>query len=349
MESNIGSKYFDGFSFVSQELFGWIKDNDFRTIALQAPEGLKRSAVKLVNDLEGKLNIIVIILADPCFGACDISTEKLTALNLDAIVHLGHAEIPNIINPKIPIKYFELHSSIDSKAILQKKANMLAIKTEFPTHSVIGLLGSVQYISQIQKIKNALEKEDFQIYIGTGDARLKHSGQVLGCNFSAARVIADTVDGFLFIGDGLFHPLGIALATNKKVLALNPLNNKVQDITNIRDRIMRQRIGAIAAIKEHTNFGILISTKIGQNRKDYALKIKEKLSKYNRTGTLLAMDNISPAQLDYLPFEAYINTACPRLTIDDNQQYKKTIITPVELDIMLGERDWENYLFDEFV
>jgi 2-(3-amino-3-carboxypropyl)histidine synthase len=145
----------------------------------------------------------------------------------------------------------------------------------------------------------------------------------------------------------MFHPLGIALVTKKKVLAFSPETNNFQDIHELREKILRQRSGTIAALKDCLNFGILVSTKSGQNRLEYAKKIQNKLKQSHRSGALLVMDTITPPQLDYLPFDGYINTACPRLAIDDYAQYKKPIITPIELEIILGERSWENYAFDE--
>jgi 2-(3-amino-3-carboxypropyl)histidine synthase len=90
-----------------------------------------------------------------------------------------------------------------------------------------------------------------------------------------------------------------------------------------------------------------MSTKPGQARPDLAMKIKNDLKINGRSGTLIAFDYISPENVDYLPFEAFINTACPRLTIDDYLRYKKPIITPVELEIVLNIRSWDEYTLDE--
>ena len=42
-------------------------------------------------------------------------------------------------------------------------------------------------------------------------------------------------------------------------------------------------------------------------------------------------------------------TACPRIAIDDSAMYKKPVITPQELEIVLGLRDWDDYLMDEII
>jgi len=66
----------------------------------------------------------------------------------------------------------------------------------------------------------------------------------------------------------------------------------------------------------------------------------------------VVMDHIDPGALRYLDAGALVNTACPRLAVDDYGRFLeagKTIITPPELEIALGLRDWEDYRLDEIV
>ncbi|WP_455393001.1 diphthamide biosynthesis enzyme Dph2 [[Eubacterium] cellulosolvens] len=340
-------RIFPDFKFNYDDLLSWLKAKDLKLVSLQVPEGLKRQAVALVDSIETELGITVILVADPCFGACDIGVEKQVALGVEAIIHIGHSEIPDCAQPGLPIKFIELQFDRDVSELIQNKKKLDNLRLVFNPPCSIGLLTNVQFITQLEKVASILGREDFKVYIGTGDTRIKHPGQVLGCNFSAARAVQDEVDGFLFIGDGMFHPLGIGLTTAKKVLVFNPIADRFQDVDDMKIKIMRQRNAVIGAAKPCTNFGILVTTKHGQTRLGFARELKTKLTRHSRRGTLLALDNVIPNQIDYLPFEAYINTACPRLAIDDYAMFKKPIITPMELEIILGEREWENYTFDE--
>jgi 2-(3-amino-3-carboxypropyl)histidine synthase len=341
--------FFEDYEIDLKELQDWISNNGFKTLALQVPEGLKRQAVKLITFLEDKLGVTIVLNADPCFGACDIDVNSIKNLNLDALIHLGHAQIPNCEIPSltIPIKFFELASRIDATKLIQAKEHIDILTKTFGPSAKLGLVASVQYVLQLEDVSNELSSKGFKPYIGTGDDRVKYPGQVLGCNFSAARNIQDEVDGFVFIGDGMFHPIGVALATTKNILSFDPVNNVFITLVDQKEKLLRQRAAAIAAAKNHSNFGILVSTKPGQNRAEYANKIRDSLSRHDLHGTLVTMNNVSSNQIDYLPFDAYINTACPRLTIDDHQQYKKTIITPIELEIVIGDRDFIDYSLDE--
>jgi 2-(3-amino-3-carboxypropyl)histidine synthase len=340
-------KVFQDYDFDLQQLLSWIKQKKIQTLGIQLPEGLKLQSGKLVDVIENELNINVILLSDPCFGACDIPIEKIDKLGIEGLVQFGHSIIPNCKINTIPMEFVELYSRIDPARLMVQKNNIAKLEKCIECSGKIGLLTSIQYIPYLDKIKGVLESAGFKVVIGTGGKRIKYNGQVLGCNFSAASAIQHQIDTFIFIGDGNFHPIGISLSTKKRVLIFDPVNNEYRNIEAEKSKLLRQRAGAIARAKECRKFGILLSTKPGQVRFDLAMKIKNKLITNNKSGTLIAFDNISPENVDYLPFDAYINTACPRLTIDDYLRYKKPIITPIELEIIFNDISWDEYTLDE--
>jgi 2-(3-amino-3-carboxypropyl)histidine synthase len=52
--------------------------------------------------------------------------------------------------------------------------------------------------------------------------------------------------------------------------------------------------------------------------------------------------------IDFYPVDAFVNTACPRIAIDDSVRYAKPLLTPFELEVVLGDKKWEaGYKFDE--
>ena len=80
----------------------------------------------------------------------------------------------------------------------------------------------------------------------------------------------------------------------------------------------------------------------------YTNNLAKRLEKHNKKGYLLALDHVSPDLIDFYPVDAFVNTACPRIAIDDSVRYAKPLITPFELEVALGEKKWESgYQFDE--
>lgn len=75
----------------------------------------------------------------------------------------------------------------------------------------------------------------------------------------------------------------------------------------------------------------------------------KKLIEYKgREAAVFALANFDPSLVDIHPADAFVCTACPRIAIDDALRYKKPMLTPPELEIVLGVRPWEKYEFDQF-
>src|SRR3989338_607907 len=80
----------------------------------------------------------------------------------------------------------------------------------------IGLVSSIQFLDSLPLIKSSLTKKDNRNKI----KKIILGGQILGCNAKNAEKIKDKVDSFLYIGDGMFHPLAVALETQKQVFKI---------------------------------------------------------------------------------------------------------------------------------
>ncbi|MCE5213854.1 MAG: diphthamide biosynthesis enzyme Dph2, partial [Methanobacterium sp.] len=189
-----------------------------------------------------------------------------------------------------------------------------------------------------------LEKNGNKVLIKEGDGTIK--AQVLGCNFSAIEDLP--VDAFLFLGSGNFHPLGIKLSTDKPVIIADPYRNEARSIDKFADRILRIRFAKITRAREAKRFGIVVSSKKGQQRMELAINLKKLIQKMGKEAYIIFLDDVSPDILiPYRELDAFIITACPRIAIDDAEMYKKPILTPNELLIILNKKQWDDYKLDE--
>jgi 2-(3-amino-3-carboxypropyl)histidine synthase len=172
---------------------------------------------------------------------------------------------------------------------------------------------------------------------------------LLGCNYTAGTSIEEDVDGFVYVGSGDFHPIAIAWGTDKPVVLADPYTNEVRTIDDVMDRLMRQRFAAIERAKGAKAFGILVGTRVGQERMRLARGLKKMLEQKGLEAHLIALDFFSWDNLQYFRhLDALVNTSCPRITTDDYARYPMPMLTPPELEIVLGKRTWEDYVFDEF-
>ena len=164
--------------------------------------------------------------------------------------------------------------------------------------------------------------------------------QLLGCKYSGDD---STIGHYLFLGSGDFHPIGMVLHTGKPLALLDPYTGEASEMSFTRiERILRQRFGLIMAIGGAETFGILIGEKPGQMRRNLAIRMKRILEKHGKKGYLLALDHVSPDLIDFYPVDAFVNTACPRIAIDDSVRYEKPLVTTYELEVALGEKEWES-------
>jgi 2-(3-amino-3-carboxypropyl)histidine synthase len=76
----------------------------------------------------------------------------------------------------------------------------------------------------------------------------------------------------------------------------------------------------------------------------YLLSLAEK---HDKLAQIFIMDLVSQDALDGYKIDAWVNTACPRVAIEDYLMFKKPILTPQEFEIVLGERQWKDYEMDE--
>jgi 2-(3-amino-3-carboxypropyl)histidine synthase len=321
-----------------------VKQKGYKTIILQIPEGLKRSVIPIVDFLKKETGAHVLVAADPCFGACDLLCYDLLSLKVDCIIHIGHTAIPTIHNAQIPTIFVNAQSTLDVSKVVEKALPFLDGKN-------IGVVTTAQHLHTITEVKRILQKHNRKPFIVKGDERIFGDGQILGCNFSSAAKIAKKVDCFLFVGSGTFHPVGLLLSTKKPVIAADPYTTTVkkQEIEDMKNNILRQRYGAIMASRTARQYGILIGVKQGQQRTILAYQVQEMLDSAGKQSVLITLSEFSPMSLQGFDVDCYVSTACPRIAIDDYLQYKKPIITPVELEIVLGKREWETYVFDELL
>ncbi len=313
-----------------------VKKAGHTSIILQFPEGLKRNAIDVAGDIDAQLkDVHVQISGEPCFGACDLPS------NPDGlIVNFGHYPIPNLAHDG-EVLFIPARSNKDPIPIVRKVLPELKGR--------VGVVSTPQYIHRVPDIVDLLSDNDITPFVSKGDDRIFKEGQVLGCNTSAARAIAKDIDIILFIGAGDFHPLALALGTNKDIVIADPDMDEIRGIRDLKDRVLRQRHAVISQAKDAEVFGVILSTKPGQRREDLARDIVKDLRKAGKKAYIVEMENTSPQILDSFSATAWVSTACPRLAIDDHLAYNKPIITPPELDIILGKREWEDYIFDEIV
>ena len=332
-----------GYELNFEELLPQIKREHpgLQTIGLQFPDGLRDYSVAIGEKVQEGTGALPVISADPCYGACDLCDDEFAKLGIKVMIHFGHSPMPSVKTDfGVHVYYVPAHSIHPIEdVVIRACAEMKGPR--------IGVTTTAQHVHKLDVAEKILRAHGFEPVTMLGDKRTALRGQLLGCNVLAA--VKCDVDEFIFIGSGDFHPLALALETEKPITAADPYSGTVRKLTEAKGRILKQRWAAIGKAKTAQTFGIVVSTKAGQTRFNLAKNVLTLLHKHGKTGTIIQNKQISPETLLYFRhLDAFVGVACPRVPIDDQGRYKQPFLTPQELEIVLGVRPMEHYVFDEF-
>ena len=290
-------------------------------ILLQFPEGLKQQALRHAKALELEGNE-VFISASPTFGACDLALDEARTIKADKLMHFGHCEFKKA---DFDVEYVEYH--VDAPIDIVK--NSLEALKDFKR---IGLITTIQHIHQLKDIKTFYEKNGKAVMIGKPYGPAKMDGQVLGCDAGSAAGIDNDVDAFVYFGGGIFHPLGALVATTKPFFVVDPFLNKVEKIDAHRVAYAKRKKGKILSAIDAKRFAIMLSTKTGQFNMGLAKTLKQKIEDAGLDAEIVVANTFDFESLNnMMEFDAFVNTACPRIAIDDSDRLMKPLLGADEL------------------
>jgi len=175
----------------------------------------------------------------------------------------------------------------------KSKEDVTSVVKEFKEKGKIGLVSSIQYLNQLEKAQKLIKNS-------------KIVGQVLGCNVENA--IKSDVDIFLYIGSAYFHPIKIAIETNKPVYIANPLTNVISKVSDEKIKDYKNKIkGRQTKYLMSKQKAFIVSTKPGQNKLNLILKRKEKYP-------IFICNNLDLNELEnFREIDYWVNTACNRI------------------------------------
>ena len=290
-------------------------------ILIQFPEGLKQKALEYAESLEKEGNE-VFISASPNFGACDLALDEARNLKVDKLIHYGHAEF-NKVDFNVEYVPYEIDAPLD---LLPKSLEYLK---DFNRISVVT---TVQHLHQLDSIKEFYEKNGKEVFIGRPYGFAKHPGQILGCDIGSAASVDSKVDAHVYFGGGIFHPLGALLNTKKPFLVIEPFDNKIEFIDSLRDTYQRRSKGKVLASLDAKSIAILVTTKNGQHNLKLAEILKKKIESEGIKSAILVSNTFDFDSINnMMEFDAFVNTACPRIAIDDIDRLRKPLLSANEL------------------
>ncbi|BCU67186.1 diphthamide biosynthesis enzyme Dph2 [Sulfolobales archaeon HS-7] len=317
-----------------------VKKHGAKRVLLQFPDGLKPFSTEIVNKLEERLpGVEFVISGEHSYGSCDIAEDEAELVSADLIIHFGHSPYTWYF-PKFPTTFIEVKA--DFKMSEDLINSLLSYIDKYSAKSV-SISSTLQYANVIQELRRRLE-EKVKVYVGKPSIPVMKDGQILGCDLKAVNINADLN---VHVSGGMFHALGVGLATGKPTVKVDPDLNKVQDISPEVYRVLKIRYAKVMEAMYASNWIIVQGLKVGQNRPYMVKYLKRGLESKNRkvyiiTSKLLTKDVLRNVDRSYI--DAYVVTSCPRIPTDDLYDFEKPVLTPGEAKMIINEK-LDTYIF----
>ncbi|KAG9082015.1 Diphthamide biosynthesis protein 1 [Ceratobasidium sp. 370] len=222
----------------------------------------------------------------------------------------------------------------------------------------LALVSTIQFVAAVQRLKDdlsaeiadgqalgargALPEHRTDVWSGRYEASIPRSkplspGEILGC--TAPRL--GDVDALIYVGDGRFHLEAIMIA-NPAVPAFryDPYSKKITrerydhaEMRAVRAQAVRS---ASASIEQGVRWGVILGTLGRQGSLRQHQSIRHQLGTMPHVPILLS--ELSPAKLACFGphVGVFVQTSCPRLSIDWGYAFERPLLSPYEAAVALG-------------
>lgn len=277
-------------------------------VVVNAPGGLLRQTKALMDRVRERYGTTCILAGDSCFGICDTVDDEVEKLHADLALHIGHNAAIQTVGDHTYL--IDAVDDADFGSVVEMALPMLT------PYKRIGLATFSQHLRQLGPVSRKLEEKGFEVRIGKRN-NLMMEGQIFGCDFSTSQPLSNEVDAFVFLGESEFHAVGLALATAKPTFMLDPHMNEVTDMKQAAEERQRKAILAIYKALDAHVFGVITGLKEGQKMLGRSKWISKRLEINGRKVVQIALRDVTPEKLaPHREIEAFVQTACPRISID---------------------------------
>nr|XP_028563765.1 2-(3-amino-3-carboxypropyl)histidine synthase subunit 1 isoform X1 [Podarcis muralis] len=315
-----------------------IRQTGAKRVALQMPEGLLMFACTLADIIERFTEAEAVVMGDVTYGACCVDDFTARALGADFLVHYGHSCLVPIDSTQgVKMLYVFVDIKIDTAHFVE------TLRFNFPAGAALALVSTVQFVSALQAARQALQA-DYSIC--TPQCKPLSPGELLGCT---APRLAQATDAIIYLGDGRFHLESIMIA-NPGIPAYryDPYSKVFSQEHYGHERMQRTRKEAIREASRAGKWGLILGTLGRQGSPAILEHLESTLRSLGRPYIRLLLSEIFPGKLQLFPdVEAWVQVACPRLSIDWGEAFGRPLLTPYEAAVALQQVQWqETYPMD---
>jgi len=312
-----------------------------RQLGLQMPEGLQGWAVTLADILRRFAPSVetTTIFGEATFGACCIDDLAARALGVDFLVHYGHSCIVPTDQTTVTTLYVHVEVRIDVPHLVE------TVRCNFAPEKRLAFMGTVQFTSGILEAVEELARErspEDEAPEKVPQVKPLGVGEVLGCT---SPIVDSNVDAVVFVCDGRFH-LESAMIQNPHVkggfFRYDPVIQTLTRESFAHNQMHSSRRAAIDAAKGAVVVGLILGTLGRQGSSGVLEGVERLLDERGLAHLTVLLSDVSPERLALFEgVDAWVQVACPRLSLDWGAAFGAPLLTPYEAHIAFGDQAYQ--------
>eukprot|EP00042_Codosiga_hollandica_P049738 m.583017 g.583017 ORF g.583017 m.583017 type:complete len:392 (+) comp57949_c0_seq39:202-1377(+) len=280
--------------------------------------------------------VTTIIMGDVTYGACCVDDFTARALGAELMIHYGHSCLVPIDTTTIAMLYVFVDIQIDLSHWIE------TVRFNFQPKSKLAIVSTIQFVAALQATKTTLQ-DTFDIII----PRVKplSPGEILGC--TSPRVAE--ADAVIYLGDGRFHLESIMIANpSLPAYRYDPYSKVFSREYYDHERMRQIRHDAIQQAASARKIGIILGTLGRQGSPRVLETLEASIKSAGLEHIVVLLSEIFPAKLEkFADVGAWVQIACPRLSIDWGAGFKAPLLTPYEAAVAFKRVAWqETYPMD---
>lgn len=311
-----------------------VRKNSAKRVALQMPEGLLIYSLIVADILEQFCNVETVVMGDVLYGACCIDDYSARALDCDFIIHYAHSCLVPIDVTQIKVLYVFVTINMDETHLVN------TLKRNFEKGARVACFGTIQFNPTIHSVRSTLEQDDEKpIYVIPPQTSPLSKGEVLGC--TSARM-DDNIDAMVYVGDGRFH-LESAMIHNPHIPAFryDPYSRKFTREHYDHAQMAMVRQDAMQLAFSAKKIGLILGALGRQGNPETLDRLEKVFTDAGVEVVKIILSEIFPQKLAMFDdIDAFVQVACPRLSIDWGYAFEKPLLTPYEAMVVMKKDKW---------
>mmetsp|Transcript_16967 Transcript_16967/g.27461 ORF Transcript_16967/g.27461 Transcript_16967/m.27461 type:complete len:475 (-) Transcript_16967:25-1449(-) len=345
---------FDSTVFEINETMSIIKQHKFKRVGLQLPDEFLHLSWQIVKELQACLQddaVKVFVLGDTSFGSCCVDEVAAAHNGADFIVHYGKSCMSK--TSRLPVQFVFSHLELDVKAACDRLLETLPLD-EDAEKCFITVLNDLRYEYAMPTFIDLLKSKlppNLEVYFPKLESTVY---------FPSAKLDACPADTVL-LGKSITWPhqntITVFLTPNPQdaaqiALQVSDRSSRVYLIdcktspccTEVGSKtggLLAKRFFKMQKAKDASIFGLLVGTMGVQGYNTVLRHLRKIITDSGRKSYTFLMGKINPQKLaNFPPIDAYVLVACPQNTLIDSKEFFQPVVTPIEVEIALGYREW---------